>query len=163
MVRPQRFGATPLYDLLGPDGIAPALRADDKKKALLALSELAAKRSGLGPREIYDALLQRERLGSTGIGDGIAIPHGKLARCRSIFGVFARLEAPIPFDALDGAPVDLIFVLIAPEAAGADHLDALSRAARALRDPGTVAAIRATRDPRAVYHALAGERTSDAA
>ncbi len=162
-MRSQRFGATPLYDLLTPGAIVPSLRANDKKGALVALADAAAKASGLAPREIYDALLQRERLGSTGIGGGIAIPHGKLTRCPSLFGVFARLDRPIPFDAMDGAPVDLILVLIAPEGAGADHLDALSRAARALRDPVTVSALRASRDRGALYGALMGERASDAA
>ena len=99
-----------------------ALRVNGKKQALQELSERAALVSGLRAREIFDAILQRERLGSTGVGDGVAIPHGKLAKCQHIFGVFARLERPIDFEAPDGLPVDLIFLLIAPEAAGADHL-----------------------------------------
>ena len=90
------------------------------------MSERAALVSGLPAREIFNAILQRERLGSTGVGDGVAIPHGKLAKCERLFGVFARLERPIDFEALDGLPVDLIFLLIAPESAGADHLKALA-------------------------------------
>jgi PTS system nitrogen regulatory IIA component len=142
-------------DLLTSDAIIPALKASTKKQALHELSEKAAELSGLPAREIFDALLQRERLGSTGIGNGIAIPHGKLARIKSIFGIFARLERPIDFDALDGAPVDLVFLLITPEASGADHLKALACAARVLRDPGVVATIRATRDPSALYSIIA--------
>lgn len=145
-----------LDDILRPGAIVPSLRSPNKKQALLDLSERAAQISGLNAREIFDAIYQRERLGSTGIGEGIAIPHGKLPRCSVIFGVFARLARPIAFEALDDAPVDLMFMLLAPEAAGADHLNALSRAARALRDPGIVAAIRSTRDPSAMYSVLVG-------
>lgn len=144
-----------LADLLTSEAIVPALKANTKKQALQELSEKAAAISGLPAREIFDALLQRERLGSTGIGNGVAIPHGKLARIKSIFGIFARLERPIDFDALDGAPVDLVFLLIAPEASGADHLKALACAARMLRDPAVVATIRATRDPSALYSVIA--------
>lgn len=152
-----------LDDILRPDAIVPSLRGSTKKQALLELSEKAAHLSHLPARAIFDALIQRERLGSTGIGDGIAIPHGKLARCDKIFGVFARLERPIDFDALDGAPVDLIFLLLAPEGAGADHLSALSRAARALRDPNVVRTLRATRDASAIYSVLMNVSKPDAA
>src|SRR3974377_1496557 len=124
-----------LSQLLKPDAVLAALRVNGKKQALQEMSDRAAKVSGLPAREICDALLQRERLGSTGVGDGIAIPHGKLAKCGKIFGVFARLERPIDFEALDGMPVDLLFLLIAPENAGADHLKALALIARVLRDP----------------------------
>jgi len=136
----------PLNDLVDSNASLPALRVSTKKQALQDISEKAAEISGMPAREIFDALLQRERLGSTGIGGGIAIPHGKMPRTDRIFGVFARLERPIDFDALDGDPVDLIFLLIAPEGAGADHLKALSRIARALRDKGLTARLRATRD-----------------
>ena len=98
--------------------------------------------------------MQRERLGSTGIGNGIAIPHGKLARLERLFGVFARLERPIDFEALDGQPVDLMFLLLAPEGAGADHLKALARIARLLRDPETAQKLRESRDAEALYAVL---------
>lgn len=144
-----------LTDLLTPEAIIPSLKATTKKQALLELSERAADLSGLSAREIFDGLLQRERLGSTGIGDGIAIPHGKSTKIEHIFGIFARLNRPIDFEALDGAPVDLIFLLIAPESSGADHLKALACAARMLRDPAMVATIRATRDPSVLYSLIA--------
>jgi PTS system nitrogen regulatory IIA component len=144
-----------LVDLLSSESILPSLKANTKKQALQGLSEKAAEISGLPAREIFDALLHRERLGSTGIGNGIAIPHGKLTRVNTMFGIFARLERPIEFDALDGAPVDLIFALVTPESSGADHLKALACAARALRDPGLVATIRATRDPNALFSIMA--------
>ena len=114
-----------LTDLIAPDAIVPSLRAGTKKLVLQELSERAARISGLPPREIFNALLQRERLGSTGTGSGVALPHAKLKKCQRIFGVFARLEKPVDFDAIDGEPVDLVLMLVAPELAGADHLKAL--------------------------------------
>ena len=104
-----------LSQLIKPDAVLAALRVNGKKQALQEMSDRAALVSGLPAREIFDSILQRERLGSTGVGDGVAIPHGKLAKCGDIFGVFARLERAIDFDAPDGLPVDLIFLLIAPE------------------------------------------------
>jgi len=152
-----------LTDLLSPEAIFSALRVNGKKQALQEMSERAAQVSGLPAREIFDALLQRERLGSTGVGDGIAISHGKLAKCNRIFGIFARLERAIDFEALDGLPVDLIFLLIAPESAGADHLKALAGIARVLRDPETAAQLRATRDASALYSLLTLTPASHAA
>jgi len=152
-----------LTDLLSPDAILATLRVNGKKQALQEMSERAAQVSGLAAREIFDALLQRERLGSTGVGDGIAIPHGKLAKCDRIFGIFARLERAIDFEALDGLPVDLIFLLIAPESAGADHLKALAGIARVLRDPAIAAQLRATRDASALYSLLTLTPASHAA
>ena len=134
-----------------------------KKQALQELSEVAARQCGLPAREIFDALIQRERLGSTGIGNGIAIPHGKLAKVERIFGVFARVDKPIDFEALDSEPVDLILLLIAPESAGADHLKALARAARLLRSQSTTAKLRATRDAGMLFALLADEPKSHAA
>ena len=153
----------PLNDLLSPNAVMPALRVNGKKQALQELSERAAEVSGLPAREIFDSILQRERLGPTGVGDGIAIPHGKLLRCDRIFGVFARLERPIDFEALDGLPVDLIFLLIAPESAGADHLKALAMIARVLRNSQLAAQLRATRDASGLYSVLTLGPTSHAA
>ncbi len=152
-----------LTDLIKPEAIIPSLRANSKKQVLQELSERAARISGLTPREIFDALLQRERLGSTGTGNGIALPHSKLAKCNAIFGLFARLEKPIEFAATDAAPVDLVFMLIAPKSAGADHLKALARIARVLRDPRIATKLRATRDPAALYAVLTQEPASHAA
>lgn len=152
-----------LNDLLTPDAVIASLRVNGKKQALQELSDRAAEVSGLPAREIFDSILQRERLGPTGVGDGIAIPHGKLAKCRGIFGVFARLERPIDFEALDGLPVDLIFLLIAPESAGADHLKALATIARKLRNPNLAAQLRATRDASAIYSMMTQTPTSHAA
>lgn len=152
-----------LSQLIKPDAVIAALRVNGKKQALQELSERAADVSGLPAREIFDAVLQRERLGSTGVGDGVAIPHGKLAKCQQIFGVFARLDRPIDFDAPDGLPVDLIFLLIAPESAGADHLKALAMSARLLRNAAAAAQLRATREPAALYALLTMATASHAA
>lgn len=149
----------PLTDFFTPDAIVPALKASGKKQALQEIAAKAATLTGLDEREIYETLLQRERLGSTGIGDGIAIPHGKPARIDRLFGMFARLERPIDFESIDGQPVDIIFLLLAPESAGADHLKALARVARLLREPGNLDRLRSARDAAAIYAIL----TQDAA
>ena len=153
----------PLRDLITRDAVVASLKAGTKKQALQELSAIATRQCGLPASEILEALLQRERLGSTGIGNGIAIPHGKLAKVEHIFGVFARVDKPIEFESLDGQPVDLILLLIAPESAGADHLKALARAARLLRSQSTTAKLRATRDVSALYAILADEPKSHAA
>lgn len=152
-----------LTDLLSAEAVLPNLKAANKKQVLQELSERAARVSGLPEREIFDALLQRERLGSTGVGGGVAIPHGKLTRAARIFGVFARLDRPIDFEALDGAPVDLVFMLVAPESSGADHLKALARIARVLRDPAQVATLRAARDADGLYSVITQQSAPHAA
>lgn len=152
-----------LTDLIAHDAIIPCLRAGTKKLVLQELSEKAARISGLPPREIFNALLQRERLGSTGTGNGVALPHAKLKKCQRIFGIFARLEKPVNFDSIDGEPVDLVLMLVAPEFAGADHLKALARVARVLRDVTIAAKLRAARDPAALYAVLTQEPASNAA
>lgn len=153
----------PVLDFLAPEAIAPSLKAGSKKQALHDLAAQAARLVGRDEREIFDTLLQRERLGSTGIGEGIAIPHGKLPKLAGLFGLFARLEKPIDFEALDGEPVDMMFLLLAPEGAGADHLKALARIARMLREPGIHERIRAARDASALYAVLTQDPTPHAA
>ena len=140
-----------LSDLIREDAILPALKANSKKQVLQELAERASAITGLDEREIFDTVVQRERLGSTAVGKGIAIPHGKLAGLERIVGIFGRLNRPVDFDALDEEPVDLFFLLIAPEEAGADHLKALSKVARILRDPQTVAALRDAYDAGAMF------------
>ncbi len=152
-----------LADLLQQDAIIPALKVNSKKQLLQELAAKASKQLGLPEREIFDVILQRERLGSTGVGNGIAIPHGKLARLPAITGLFARLDSPIDFEELDDQPVDLVFLLLAPEGAGADHLKALSRIARVLRDQDLVSKLRATDSASAIYAFLNQEEASNAA
>ena len=145
----------PLTDLVAPNAIVPALKANGKKQAIQELSVRAAKLTGQNERLIFETLMQREKLGSTGVGNGIAIPHGKLPKLERLVGMFARLDRPIDFESLDGQPVDLIFLLLAPEAAGADHLKALARVARLLRDPEVARKLRDSRDAEALYAVLA--------
>lgn len=152
-----------LLDFLSPEAIAPSLRVSSKKQALQELSAQAARLTGQEESSIFEALLQRERLGSTGIGEGLAIPHGKLPGLTKLFGFVARLEKPIDFEALDGQPVDILFLLLAPEGAGADHLKALARAARVLRQPGTIERMRAAHDAAALYAVLSEAITPQAA
>ena len=143
-----------LSDLLSPETVIPALKVNSKKQAIQELAGRAAAKIELPERDIFDTLLQRERLGSTGVGHGVAIPHGKLVALDRLFGIFARLERPVDFDALDDQPVDIIFLLLAPEGAGADHLKALARIARQLRDSDIAAKLRATTDPAALFALL---------
>ncbi|MET0172613.1 PTS IIA-like nitrogen regulatory protein PtsN [Agrobacterium vaccinii] len=151
-----------LADLLQQDAIIPALKVNSKKQLLQELAARASRITGVPEREVFDVILQRERLGSTGVGHGIAIPHGKLASINTIVGVFARLENAVDFEALDDQPVDLVFLLLAPEGAGADHLKALSRIARVLRDPELVAKLRATESDTAIYTFLNQEQATAA-
>nr|WP_319385668.1 PTS IIA-like nitrogen regulatory protein PtsN [uncultured Roseibium sp.] len=143
-----------LSDLLGKDAVIAGLKAKSKKQAIQELSSRAAELTGLSEREIFDTLLQRERLGSTGVGHGIAIPHGKLTRLDRLVGLFAKLEKPVDFDSLDDEPVDLVFLLLAPESAGADHLKALARIARQLRDGSVTQGVRASADAAEIYDFL---------
>lgn len=152
-----------LNDLLAAPAVLAALKVKNKKQALQELAARAAAVAGRSEREIFDTLLQRERLGSTGIGRGVAIPHGKLAKLDRLIGLFARLERPVDFDALDGEPVDLIFLLLAPEGAGADHLKALARIARLLRDDKVADKLRAARDADAIFALLTAPTASHAA
>ena len=145
----------PLSDLVAPNAIIPALRVNGKKQTLQELAGRAAELSGQNERTIFEVLLQREKLGSTGVGNGIAIPHGKLPKLNKLFGLFARLERPIDFEALDGQPIDLVFLLLAPEGAGADHLKALARVARLLRDGEVARKLRNSNDAEALYAVLA--------
>ena len=143
-----------LGDLITPERIFPSLSATTKKQALQELANSAAGLTGIHARDIFETLLQRERLGSTAVGRGIAIPHGRLPALKGIFSMFARMEQPIDFDAADREPVDLIFLLLAPEHAGADHLKALARISRLLREPQTIERLRASHDRSALFSAL---------
>ncbi|MDB5409400.1 MAG: transporter subunit IIA-like nitrogen-regulatory protein PtsN [Rhodospirillales bacterium] len=151
-----------IADLLTPSSVVANLRVANKKQALQELARRAAQIVGLPERRIYDVLVERERLGSTGVGMGIAIPHGKLAELTRLHGLFARLERPIDFGAIDDRPVDLIFVLLAPETAGADHLKALARISRLLRSASVCDKLRGSEKSDALY-ALLTDRTADAA
>ena len=133
-----------ISDLLTPESVIPSLRASSKKQALQDLAKKASEITGQHERTVFDVLMERERLGTTGVGNGIAIPHGKLPSLEKLYGIFARVEQPVDFQAIDDQPVDLIFLLLAPETAGADHLKALARVSRLLRDNPTCDKLRGT-------------------
>lgn len=152
-----------IHEILAPDSVLTELRATSKKQALQELAKHASRLTGLHERTIFDVLLERERLGTTGVGRGIAIPHGKLADLDRLHGVFAVLEQPIDFDAVDDQPVDLIFLLLAPESAGADHLKALARISRLLRDKKFCDQLRGTHDAKKLFEALTHSTATHAA
>jgi PTS system nitrogen regulatory IIA component len=149
--------------LITPSRVIASLRATTKKQALLDLAKRAAAETGVHERKLLDALIERERLGTTGLGMGTAIPHAKLAELKRLYGFFARLERPIDFAAIDERPVDLVFLLLAPESAGADHLKALARLSRLMRDRVVCDKLRGTDNPEALYALLTDEAASHAA
>lgn len=152
-----------IADLIKPDRVVAQLRATSKKQALQDLARRAAEITDQSERAIFSVLMKRERLGTTGVGNGIAIPHGKLPTLDRLYGVFARLEQPIDFDSIDDRPVDLIFLLLAPESSGADHLKALARVSRLLRDKTACEKLRGTDDSEALYALLVDTTASWAA
>ncbi len=152
-----------ISDLITPRSVISQLRATNKRQALQELAKRAGAITGIPERTIFDVLIERERLGSTGIGMGVGIPHGKLPGLDRFYGIFARLDRPIAFEAIDDQPVDLIFLLLAPENAGSDHLKALARVSRLLRDRGVCEKLRGTDSPDALYALLTDMTESDAA
>lgn len=151
-----------ISDLVTQSAVIAALKASSKKQALQELARRAAELTGEHERAIFDVLLERERLGTTGVGDGVAIPHGKLPNLKKLVGMFARLERPIDFEAIDEQPVDLIFLLLAPGTAGADHLKALARVSRLLRDRQMREKLRGSETPEAIYALLVEQHASAA-
>ena len=151
-----------ISELVTANAVFASLKATSKKQALQELARRASELTGEQERAIFDVLLERERLGTTGVGDGVAIPHGKLPNLKKLVGVFARLERPIDFEAIDEQPVDLIFLLLAPGTAGADHLKALARVSRLLRDRPTRDKLRGSETPEAIYALLTEQHASAA-
>jgi nitrogen PTS system EIIA component len=146
--------------ILTPDSVLPSLHVTSKKQALHELARRASAITGNSERAIFDVLVERERLGSTGVGRGVAIPHGKLQSLDRVYGFFARLTRPIDFDAVDEHPVDLMFLLLAPEGAGADHLKALARVSRLLRDDGMLDRLRGCETADALFSLLNEQEAS---
>ncbi|HXO03904.1 MAG TPA: PTS IIA-like nitrogen regulatory protein PtsN [Stellaceae bacterium] len=145
-----------IADLVTPRGVIAQLRAPTKRHLLQELARRAAPMTGIPDKRIYDALVERERLGTTGIGTGIAIPHCRLPELTRLYGMFARLERPVPFEAIDDQPVDLVFLLLAPTEAGAEHLKALARVSRLLRDRAMCEKLRGANSADALYALLTG-------
>ena len=152
-----------IIDILSEQAVMAHLKAGSKKQALQELAHHAADIAGLDERTIFDALLERERLGTTGVGLGIAIPHAKLPNLDRLYGLFARLDVPVDFEAIDEQPVDLMFLLLAPESAGADHLKALARVSRLLRNQAVCEKLRGADSAEAIYALLADNEASQAA
>ena len=150
-------------DILSIDAEEADLTAANKKALFQQLAAIAARLTGLPAKQIVSSVNEREKLGSTGFGGGAAIPHGKIEGLDHVFGVFARLETPIDFQAIDGIPVDLVFLLLSPPDAGADHLKALASVSRAFRDRQVVAKLRGARSKDALFALLAGVEARDAA
>ncbi|MCX7630174.1 MAG: PTS IIA-like nitrogen regulatory protein PtsN [Geminicoccaceae bacterium] len=142
--------------LLAPDRVLLGLRATSKRQVLQSLAQAAARVTGVDASAILDALVQRERLGTTGLGGGIAIPHARIAELATPTAFFARLAKPVDFEAVDDQPVDIVFLLLVPEGAGADHLKVLARIARLLRDPDLLAELRRCEDRTRVHALLCG-------
>ena len=152
-----------LQNILSPDSVVTHLKAGSKRQLLQELAAIGARLVDRDEHDVLEILQQREKLGSTGVGNGVAIPHGKLPGIERIVGVFARLSKPLDFDAMDDQPIDIAFMLLAPEGSGADHLKALSRAARLLRDGDKLEAIRASDDPARIYDLVIAEQRANAA
>ena len=152
-----------IADLLPLSGVLDDVKAGSKKQALQELSVVAAAQTAQEKRTVLDLLLARERLGSTGFGAGVAIPHGKLPGLTQLSAVFARMREPIEFDSVDGRPVDLIFLLLAPDSTGSDHLKALALVSRLLRDERVCARLRGADSAEALYAVLTGAAGSSRA
>ena len=152
-----------IADLLSPDAVVSHLKAASKKQVLQEMANKAASLTGLSGRRIYETLTEREKLGSTGMGQGIAIPHGRVAGVEKMTGLFAQLDHPVDFDSMDDQPVDLVFLLLAPEGAGADHLKALARVSRLLRNQAVCEKLRAAPHAATLYALLTEPSAAQAA
>jgi len=152
-----------MRDLITPQTIDASLTADSKKDVLQNLAAASAMLLGNDRFAVFDVLWERERLGTTGVGHGIAIPHARVAGLKKVFGFFARLKNPVSFEAVDEKPVDLVFLLLSPEDAGADHLQALATVSRQLRDPVLCEMLRKAKDAATIYRILTQAETAQAA
>lgn len=152
-----------LSEILAPGAVKVLPKASSKKRLFCDLAEIAKAQHGLDEDAAFAALQEREALGTTGVGGGVALPHSRLATLEEVHGVFVRLETPLEFDATDRKPVDLIFGLFAPEGAGVAHLKALALVSRTLRDPSLCAKLRANGDPAVLYSILTEAQSSVAA
>lgn len=152
-----------LGTILKADAVKSISSCTSKKRLFHDLGELAETSYGLSSTAVIEALIEREGLGPTGVGQGIALPHARMAEAKDVFGLFLRLEKPLNFDAVDRQPVDLVFALIAPENAGVDHLKALALVSRTLRDKATCSKLRANSDANTLHTILTEVEASQAA
>ncbi|MEO1550039.1 MAG: PTS sugar transporter subunit IIA [Pseudomonadota bacterium] len=152
-----------LKDILSLEAIRAGVKVQSKKRLLQDIAEHAAACYGLDPDAVCAALTERENLGPTGVGHGVAIPHARLGEVQQVCGLFTSLDVPVDFTAVDRKPVDLVFTLLAPKGAGAEHLKALARVSRTLRNPSICEKLRSTSDTNAVYAVLIDEAAAKAA
>jgi PTS system nitrogen regulatory IIA component len=152
-----------ITDILTVDRVDGGMTAPNKKGLFQLLAAAAARRTGLDAKTIAAVLTEREKVGSTGFGGGVAIPHGRIDGLNGVFGFFARLTAPVDFQSVDNLPVDLVFLILSPPDAGAGHLKALASVSRVLRDRNTVAKLRGARSRDALFALLSGVESRDAA
>jgi PTS system nitrogen regulatory IIA component len=145
-----------ISDFLSPTDVMLDVKPANKGELLRLLSTRAAARAGLDAGEVTSLILKREELGSTGVGNGVALPHGRLVGLKAPFSLFARLRRGIDFEAIDDQPVDIVFLLLLPESDNGEQLNALACAARALRDPEVLKQIRGAADPDALFRAIVG-------
>lgn len=143
-----------ISDIIEARAVVPQLIAGNKKQALQAIAQHFASLVAIDQRIIFETLLTREKLGSTGLGQGFAVPHGRVKGLKQVTGIFAKLAQPIDYDAVDGKPVDLVFALLSPDHAGADHLTALAKISRVMRSATAVSKLRATNTAEGLYAVL---------
>lgn len=152
-----------LSELLKPAAVKTIASATSKKRLFHDIAEMAHVNYGFNAHDVVDALLERENLGPTGVGQGIALPHARLQEAENICGIFIRLEKPLDFDSVDRQPVDLVFTLLAPDAAGVEHLKALALVSRTMRNPSICAKLRANSDPATIHAILTEAQATQAA
>lgn len=152
-----------LGNILKANAVKSISSCTSKKRLFHDLGELAEASYGLSASSVIEALMDRENLGPTGVGQGIALPHARMSEADGVFGLFLRLEKPLDFDAVDRQPVDLVFALIAPEEAGVEHLKALALVSRTLRDPSVCAKLRANHDANTLHTILTAVEATQAA
>ncbi len=152
-----------LHDFIDLEAIKPNLPATNKRGVFQIMGQMAGQRLGVAPGTVVAAITDRERLGSTGFGQGVAIPHGKIEGLARIYCLFARLSEPVHYKAIDGQPVDLVFLLLSPPDAGAEHLKALAAISRITRHVPTLEKMRGARSRDALTAVLLGADERDAA
>ncbi|MEJ7927000.1 PTS sugar transporter subunit IIA [Sphingobium sp. AN641] len=150
-------------DIVSSSALATGLSVNGKKHLFLKIADIAGEAYGLDPARVNEALTERERLGSTGFGGGVAIPHAKMEGLDRMRGIVVLLDPPVAFDAIDEAPVDIVFALLSPTDSGAEHLKTLARVSRYLRDEAQIARLRGARSDAALHAMLAGNEARDAA
>jgi PTS system nitrogen regulatory IIA component len=143
-----------ISDIIDAGAVLPSLKATTKKQVLQDVAQQLARLVAIDQRIIFETLLTREKLGSTGLGQGIAMPHGRMPGLQHVTGLFAKLSTPIDYDSVDGKPVDLVFALLSPDHAGADHLTALAKISRIMRSPAALSKLRATNTAEGLYAVL---------